>query len=372
MVQVIPQMMGLGEQIGAAFGGGLQQGIPQGIQTLQNQLQQHRENTALKELSQKWKPETTDVEIMQDIMTAPVSKESKQLYLSGMGQLMKQKEQEKKRTFLENIISGRPQAAVTEEVTGEDTIAGREGQAPKDFSEQEIMATSLIDPNIAKVMVEQKKMQQKEAVQKRKDVAESYKETKEYRTGVNNAYKAYVEDKMMLDRMGQLNKKDLASPFQAKVGQLLGVPISILSNPESEEFDKLTAAMTRNIRQYYGARITNLEMSTFLRSIPSLLNSTEGRERVMKGLQIVNKPKQLEYEALKEIRKKSGGKSLPFDLQEQVTEKLEPKLNELADQFKNLSADTETVIVISPAGKKFKLPKQHVGSALKDGFKVSE
>ena len=405
MVQIVQQNPGAGEM----FAAGLGQGISQGMQALTQKLEQYKEHKKIEELTGKWDENTTFEEKYKDILNANVSKESKQLALGGLAQLETFKQnaikQQQKQDIIKKAFGNNPPSE--EEINGlqqlqqpqqQQDIGSEEQPVEQDVSlpEQEITeyqprqntntssiqqdkeevpykdsqiaAVMTVDPNLARVMLERNKVAQKQSLQQQNLTSQSYKETAKYRNEVADAYKAHREDKMIVDRMKSLNKKDLASPFQATVSKFLGIPISILSNPESEEFEKLTASLTRNIRQYYGARITNLEMSTFLRSIPSLMNSTEGRERVIKGLNIINKPKELEFKALQKLKKEYRNKPLPFDLQEQIIESMEGDLDDLAVQFKNISSGD--VIVTSPEGKQYKLPVDKAKEAEDAGWSV--
>jgi hypothetical protein len=385
MVQIIPQKPGFG----AAFGQGLGEGVSSGMETLATQFQKHKQDKAFSEYMDKMPEDITSEEKMIYIMKSPANDDMKKTAITGLQNLEKNKQRM-------NILKGvgiiteedmQPTSGDSEEISFENKSFGEEKvekgtiedvskkqqQKPfeeRDFTPEQIMAVSTVDPNLAKLMMEQKKMNEARSIQSQKNITDSFKETKEYRSDVNNQYKAYLEDKMMLDRMAELNEKDLASPFQATVSKFIGIPISILSNPESEEFEKLTASMTRNIKQYYGARITNLEMSTFLRSIPSLMNSSEGRDRVMKGLSIINKPKELEYQIKKDIMKEYEGRPLPYDMQDKVTEKMEDKLNKLSTEFSNISYGK--VVVVSPEGKRYTLPADQAKKAENEGWTVEK
>jgi hypothetical protein len=389
MVQIIPQTQGIG--------------VAEALDTLGQKLQKYRENKALKELSTKWDDQTNPMDMLNDIASAPVSNESKQLYINGIGMMMKQKAEESKLKQKQGLLSQfgiggdqqQPQddsnldnlAAEFKDIAGvsegmptetpQQIPSQTTAQQPKSskipkkyWTEQEIANATAIDPNLGRVMMDQNKMRQRETIQSRKDIAESYKITQPYRDSVLKAHKSYQTDKMILDRMTKLNEgkgdKKLISAFKAKLADTFNIPISIVGNPESEEFDKLTATMTRTVKDYYGARITQFELETFLKSIPSLMNSQEGRTRIIRGLSILNEPREMEYKTLQEVRKQHKGRALPFDLAEEITERMESKLDTLAEEFKSISSSETTEAAAPQVMTKMPSPSAHKGKIIRD------
>jgi len=346
MVQVIPQMMGLGEQIGAAFGGGLQQGIPQGIQTLQNQLQQHRENTALKELSQKWKPDTPDAEIMNDIMTAPVSKESKQLYLSGMGQLMKQKEQEKKRTFLENIISGRPQAAVEEQVTETTEVSKPVSQISKPaiqkqggFSEEQIAAATMADPSIGRMM-----QSQNEAVEKKLERKARMHTpiTTKYFEKINERADVLPQKESALTSMERaISEGDFSAFSRDNLADITG--IEALRTAKGAEFISSGKEFFLGSLKRAGARPNQWVEQQIQKMLPKIGRSKEANltvtEALKNELDIEKKQIELSNEIADDLENKLG--YVPRNIGSLVMQKMKPyaeqKQKELASTLKDIS-----------------------------------
>jgi hypothetical protein len=155
-----------------------------------------------------------------------------------------------------------------------------------------------------------------------------------------------------------------------------GIPLGVLNNPESEEFDKLSNQLTRTIQNYYGSRILQTEFHNFLRQIPTLQNSEEGRKRIIDNLRKAQIPKQLEYDAYKQVMQENGGKR-PVDLKERITEKLIPSLdNWLKDMRQSIDktlphdVPSGTLIVIAPNGMKKAIPKDQVANALAQGGKL--
>jgi hypothetical protein len=127
----------------------------------------------------------------------------------------------------------------------------------------------------------------------------------------------------------------LASLF-SKEGQLNDVAYSILT-PEAQEAVKLIIDSTSNIKDTYGARVTNFDLQTYLKKLPSLLNSPEGKMRVLRDLQIMNRLNQLHSKGIQEIFSEKGGTDqIPFSTAENLyKKKFGSEEKKLVDLFVN-------------------------------------
>src|SRR5690606_23151303 len=113
------------------------------------------------------------------------------------------------------------------------------------------------------------------------------KDTAPYRTKVleeKSAAQNVLDD---LERMKELESGDaqLDTPGYVEFLERSGLNIPALMNPESEEFQKLRQTQLRDAKQYFGGRVSNFEMDQFLKSIPSLNQSPEGRKRVIANME---------------------------------------------------------------------------------------
>jgi len=223
--------------------------------------------------------------------------------------------------------------------------------------------------NIVKSIQSQSKEKNKLAREARREEVEAFKLTNEYREKVLDAYEGTKGTLMKLDRMEALNKEGkLTSAAAAKISESLGIPLSVLANPQSEEFQKLSQDLMSNITKYYGNRILQVEVDNFLKTIPTLMNSPEGRDRIIKNMKLLLEPNKLAYNAYKEISKE-GGKT-PLNLHEKVLERLEPKLEKLSEEFKQSSQnqqDSNFVMGKDPFGKLRQIPIDMIEEFTKAG-----
>lgn len=196
--------------------------------------------------------------------------------------------------------------------------------------------------------IENKKIDQKQEI-------ESHKLTEKYRTQLSDDFRSYKNDMNRFSRLESLNDRDeLVKAMPKKIMDTLGVPLSVWGNPDSEEYEKLVADMTKSAQDYYQGRITNFELESFMKTLPTLLNSKEGRRRILNNLRILKEPVRLEHEAYDQVMKEwkaQGNKGYPLDLRERIDAIMLPQLDAIADQF-----ETDKLYRDPSTGKLYNIP----------------
>jgi len=127
----------------------------------------------------------------------------------------------------------------------------------------------------------------------------------------------------------------------SKEGQLNDIAFSLLS-PEAQEAVKLIIDSTSNIKDTYGARVTNFDLQTYLKKLPSLLNSHEGRQRVLRDLQLMNQVNQIHNTGIGEVFEEAGGTDkIPFSTAERrFNQKYGKQLHEMRERFVHPEKET--------------------------------
>lgn len=182
---------------------------------------------------------------------------------------------------------------------------------------------------------EERKLGLKEKQIDQQEIRNAYKDTAPYRTKVleeKSAAQNVLDD---LDRMKELETGDaqLDTPGYVEFLERSGFDIPALMKPDSEEFQKLRQTQLRDAKQYFGGRVSNFEMEQFLKSIPSLNQSPEGRKRVIANMERINKLKVKTADIMRKIIKDNKGVP-PLDLSEKVEERMGPEREKIAEQFK--------------------------------------
>ena len=227
----------------------------------------------------------------------------------------------------------------------QDQDLGAAMQMPMDTQAQASLIDRLSDEQLALIeqrypkfgqsLRESKKRRSEERRETTKTISESYKETKDYRADTTSKNRAAKTDLARLDRMQALEETGKLEPG-AWVSFLDRIGFKAALNPESQEFEKLVSDFTANIKDRFGARVTDLDLRVFLQSIPTLQNSKEGRQRIYKTLRDLRQIEIDEYNAMRDIVKDSQnkGQALPFDLQEKVADRMDASYDKFSEKFK--------------------------------------
>lgn len=161
-----------------------------------------------------------------------------------------------------------------------------------------------------------------------------YKSQETYLNDLTKSLSATDQMDQKLDRIAEL--KDVPTPLLHETMQALGIPTALFS-AEGEELEKLSNDLTKNIQQFYGSRILQSEFQNFLKSIPTLKNSQEGRERIIDNMKMFNNLKRLEYNTARglELDYEAKNKPLPPSFQRIVQDKMKPEAEKFAEEWKN-------------------------------------
>jgi hypothetical protein len=186
---------------------------------------------------------------------------------------------------------------------------------------------------------------------------QAIKDTATFVTKTNDAYKDSRKNNMRLNRMEELLKgkgeKVLAGPLKSSAVEWIrnlpwiGVDLSgVFLNPESQEFNKISADFLREAKSIFGSRLTNYDVQSFLKIIPTLSQSKEGRRRIIRNMKLFNAGEVARKKVMDQIIEQNNGRK-PYNLPELVEQRVEPLLDKIAQEFesgisiKNLEAKEE-------------------------------
>lgn len=162
----------------------------------------------------------------------------------------------------------------------------------------------------------------------------AFKETKESREKILEEAKTAKKELRDLNELEELNSKgDLDTPGYIEFLERSGLDINALKNPDSEQFQNIARNFLAGAKEYYGGRVSNNEMEQFLKNIPSLSQSPEGRKRVIAQMKNLAQAKLAYADTMSEIIKENKGIP-PLDLGEQIYERIDVRLDKLHEQFK--------------------------------------
>lgn len=154
-----------------------------------------------------------------------------------------------------------------------------------------------------KIRLQERKFQQQQAQKAEPDLLE--RETK---------LMHYEQEGARFERLQNLFSPELESKFPSsfsvglltKEGELRPTAAALLS-PEAQEAVKLIADNLSGAKDTFGARVTNFDLQSYMKRLPSLLNSPEGRRRVLRDLRLMNKLNTMHEQGVLDIIEKEGG-----------------------------------------------------------------
>lgn len=143
----------------------------------------------------------------------------------------------------------------------------------------------------------------------------------------------------------------VGGPAGAALGVLGGLAISPVATmlrygqknnyPDTEEFEKLTNGFIRYAKGIFGSRITDADLKAFLSTVPTLANTDQGKKAIIHNMELFNQGVHEKYKVMREIIKENGGKR-PLDLALQVQDRLDVRLNALANKWESSAESVES------------------------------
>ncbi len=370
-IQLIPRDRGLGTVLGEGLGSGLQQGI-QGVlaQRLQNlQAETRRQSFEKAGIPGYLSPLSDDLVKAYLERGGGIGQESMSNTQSPVSSLQEQQmiRQQPENIQLQNVIpglksynelnalqqlassiqQGLPASPLVRESLGKAKIQlPQQSISPKEraIEPQQIktnqpksFAETLAQPTLKEqrqLDYQQKKLDQAERKLANQEKIQAYKATEKVRSEINKEAKSAKAELKDFNEMQELNESGkLDTPGYVEFLNRSGFDIPALLNPESEAFQKIATNQLRNAKTYFGGKVSNEEMKQFLKAIPQLSNSSEGRKRVIAMLKDQARLK-VEYQnAMKDIIKENKGIP-PLDLEVQVSDRIDKVQDKLAAKFK--------------------------------------
>lgn len=235
--------------------------------------------------------------------------------------------------------------------------------------EDEILALESMknNPDFSGKLVEIEKMRQKRELEGNREARESRKETSPYINNINEAYENSEMSDAYINRLEQLDKEgDVAGALPAKIVDFFDLPIGFLSAP-SQEVDKISATMGTNVAKAYGfGNIRAIEFSNFIKSLPSLMNTTEGREKIYQVMRYKNSLDKARFDVKNQIVDKYKG-NVPSDIQDKITRQMTPYYKKFGEVLKY---GYEGTWMHDPKGKLLYVHKEDVPEALNEKWRL--
>lgn len=337
MVQIIPREPSLAELLGS----GMSQGLQTGLKTMMDRRQQQKSGSALSQILNM-------PEMQQQFSQLPV-----ELQKSLSTELLKPR-------LRAADVQALEKAGFTPEEASLYAMASTGGQT-------EIMK-SILENRKRKIgnQISEPSEQQIEDVLKNPDInltpAEKVKrENDRYKTNLPEYKKLKDSEKLLksesrkVDFLDSLNKTDKLPKGLGllNVDRKGNLRLPMFASKEAQAYVKTINEFLQGAKDNFGARVTNFEVDLFLKRLPTLWNSKEGREYVIKQLKIVNQINQLSNQGtLQGIDKAGGLRKVDYDsavsygesVNQKEIEKLENEYRQIEDQIQGISGDNKRAL----------------------------
>jgi hypothetical protein len=205
-------------------------------------------------------------------------------------------------------------------------------------------------------------------------IDKSYEQQKDFIDNVTQAYKGFeTEMKPRLLQMQHMDPDNIIKPTAAMFLEHLGIPLGALEDPSSELYNKLSQDLLKGLPETYGNRILKVEVDNFLKTIPTLLNSPDGRRMIASNMLKLGEMKEVYYKAMRDIQRNllDSNKPFPKDFEQVVFDQVKPQIDRINNEFVKMSeiksVPEGTVPYFNPNGEIEFVPKEHVDWANKNG-----
>ena len=134
-------------------------------------------------------------------------------------------------------------------------------------------------------------------------------------------------DQLATKKLKQLNPKiqDGFSRFliNPETGDFYGAAqILGFKSPEAQQWSKVIARFQNRAKDAFGSRVTNFDLQSYMKQFPDLINTAEGRERILDMMEINYELDSLYDTALQRIYDKYGAGGIPPEKAEELARKM--------------------------------------------------
>lgn len=127
-----------------------------------------------------------------------------------------------------------------------------------------------------------------------------------------------------------------------------------VQNPQTELYVKNLKQWLKGAKDFFGARVTNFDVSSFMQQLPSLLNSEQGRRLILKQMKYVNDLESIHNSTLNEGLKKYGRNANYSQISDVVDKKVATKEEDLMGKINNLVLASKDIELMSQNPDKFR------------------
>jgi hypothetical protein len=248
--------------------------------------------------------------------------------LENYKQQLKRPQQEAFAQAISSLLGGQQQPNLANQVNAE-SESGFAQQSPNNIPNlgrlDEKQALELAKLGLTKQYREKKLHQEenKSNIEFNKDVIKNVREKGRSAREVIPVLKRDIE----LSKRGKIR-----NPLTSSILNKLGLDFEALQNGDTLEMQKLQNYVLRGASKTFGGKVSNFEAMQLLKGFPNIFQSDEGRIQLAEQLLRTAELEDKENKAFLDIVKKNGNK-VPFDLEQQLEEKMRPEYEKYTQEF---------------------------------------
>jgi len=164
-------------------------------------------------------------------------------------------------------------------------------------------------------------------------------------------FKAAKGEKLLIDKVNSINESHKLPEGVERllINPATGEPYSLaqlagLVNADTQTFLKTINEFTTKAKDTYGSRVTNFDLQQYMKRLPGLLNTYEGRKNIIKMMRITNEITQLREDELKSIYDHYGLEGIPPEKAEMLaSENIAEKEEKLVEEFNKMDRENEAI-----------------------------
>lgn len=192
----------------------------------------------------------------------------------------------------------------------------------------------------------------------RAEKEKAFESTKEFRKKMyelESSARGKKDDLERLERLVLENK--LISPGSYEFLKRSGLDTPSIMGSGAEEFQKITQTFMKDVKNYVGSQVSQLELQEFMKTIPSLSQSAKGKLLVMANMNKFYDLSEAEGKISRDLIKKTG--KPPLDLMEQITERMGKKRRKIDRNYRRAIQQAE------------RLPESTIGEKAADVYQAA-
>jgi hypothetical protein len=154
-------------------------------------------------------------------------------------------------------------------------------------------------------------------------------------------------DALEFNKLDDLNKKLPEGVERWIINPQTGEPYGLAQltgnvPPEVQEWVKIIARFQNRAKDAFGSRVTNFDLQSYMKQFPGLLNTKEGRDRIIGMLKINNKLDSMYKNSLDKVYKKYGTGGIPMEKADELAQSLiQEETDRLANEYLSLDDTTQ-------------------------------